>query len=57
MIIYLKTVDFITTKILCSKLIPFYPLEYSQSIRNYDLENQCQGHYPLMAPEIYCVDH
>ena len=32
----LKTVDFIlSTKILCSKLAPVYPLEYRQQIQNH----------------------
>ena len=35
MLKYLKTVDFINTKIIIFKINLFYPIEYQQRIRNY----------------------
>ena len=40
------------------KINPFLPPRISPTnTKLYDLESQGQGHYPLMAPEIYCMNH
>ena len=47
---YLKTVDFINTKNIMFKINPFVPRRISPTnTKLYDLENQGQGHYPLMT--------
>ena len=55
---YLKTVDFINTKNNIFKSKTFLPPRKSSThTKLYDLENQGQGHYPLMTPENYCMNH
>ena len=55
---YLKTVDFINTKNIMLKINPFLPpRKLLKNAKLYDLENQGQGHYPLMTLENYCMNH
>ena len=55
---YLKTVDFINTKNIMFKITPFLPPRISpMKTKLYDLDNQGQGHYPLMTLENYCMNH
>ena len=55
---YLITVDFINTKNIMLKINPFLTPRISPTnTKLYDLENQGQGHYPLMTLENYCMNH
>ena len=55
---YLKTVDFINTKIIMFNMTPFlYTRKSPTNTTTYDLENQGQGHSSLMTFENYCMNH
>ena len=55
---YFKPVDFINTKNIVFKIDPFLPPRISPTnTKFYDLENQSQGHYPLMTIENHCMNH
>ena len=55
---YLKTVDFINTKYIMFNITPFLPTRIlPTNTTTYDLENQGQGQYSLMAFENYGINH
>ena len=46
---YLKTVDFMNTKIIMFKINSFYPIEYRQNTKLHDIEIEGQGHFKFMT--------